>query len=591
MSNEKTDYNLNDAEVQKRLAELDSMPDETVNNEVGPLPNFEPTPIGGLQPVKHGFFARIGRILTSWKFWLGFMLLLIIGTAIAWFLQPSRIWILNQLGQQASITVHATQAGSNAKIHNFQVTIDGRQANSANKSSITITGIQYGAKQLVVSKAGHQTNTLEIFVDIDPLFGLLGKKASNLYETALRATGDAVSFEAQDWLSGEPISKATFRFGDVDVTPDSKGIVKLMVPQTNERFVKVQAKFNGAYIDKTIEVDVKSKFIKIQTFDFVPSGKHYFVQKKAGTFNVYKSNIDGSAVEEFIKGTPDETSAPSFVVSPNGKQAVMVSAKDGARDSGGRLLQNLYTVDLQTGKQEAIDEGILFTYFDWSGQSLVYSVSNFEDKTTDPVVSLHSVDITTKKVANLELGKAAIWAVYVAQGQVVYAYQNSFQSTAVPIVATTSVTGANRKDLASNATAPIQIEATKFMYSAGSKWYEYNINTSQTTDAKAPTDANGVHYVNVASPDSQKRLLVNRFDTQETLILKQGETTKQLYGSAGLRGPIRWVSNEVVVFRVAQGANAVDYAISLRGGAPKKIADVVTLPASAVPAPDYFALY
>lgn len=61
------------------------------------------------------------------------------------------------------------------------------------------------------------------------------------------------------------------------------------------------------------------------------------------------------------------------------------------------------------------------------------------------------------------------------------------------------------------------------------------------------------------------------------VLLNYEHDTKQektLQAQGGIKSPIRWLDEDHVVYRVADGRETADYVMSLSGGEPKKVRDV-----------------
>jgi hypothetical protein len=70
------------------------------------------------------------------------------------------------------------------------------------------------------------------------------------------------------------------------------------------------------------------------------------------------------------------------------------------------------------------------------------------------------------------------------------------------------------------------------------------------------------------------------------LILHQGNESTTLYGVDGLSGPIRWITDDIITYRVATPSGTSDFVVSLKGGQAKKITDSTPSTSQKVPADD-----
>lgn len=529
------------------------------------------------------------RALKSKKFWFTFILLLILGSALAWFIRPSRLYAVNLLGLKTDISVRtvtlAEEGQESATVKAAEIKINGQTHTTDEEGDLQLK-VPYGQTRIEASKAGYESATHEVLLDIDPFFYYLGGKeqdeAAREIQLQLKPVGLPVVFKAVDWLTDGPIVSGAFIVGDIETKPDDQGLVKLRVPATEAKTVKVKSKLNGKYIDQEFELKIQED--PVQEHKFVPAGRHYFVSKRSGQLAVYSSNIDGSDVVDIVPASDKESSNIAFTVSPSGKYAVLASTRDGKRDARNQVLQKLYLVDLTTKKLTAFDEGSYFQFADWSGDTFVYSVV-LSDSANNSSQRLSSYDALATR--RLDLSTAQFFAdTRVVVGNV--AYSGSYNGTTELRVNT--VKGGAEKTLGTRITQLSQVDVDKIAYqTSDNKWHEYNFNNGRAADISAPANSTR-SILSTTSPDGQQRLIFDTIDGKATIILKEVASgkEKQLYAAGGVSGPMRWVG-DVLVFRIVTPQQSADYAIPIKGGEPKKITDVTnTQSASQFSNPFYY---
>lgn len=509
---------------------------------------------------------------------------------IVWFVPPLRYAMLNTVGQRADITIRvyeqSTSGMSRTTLRRVGITVDGKQYDTDASSTVTIPGLTYGEHTVKVSKMGYREFQKVMVVDM-PV------RSAQKLDVALVAVGTPVSFLAKDFVSEAGITNARFELGDKTVRPDESGRVKLVVPPTDSPTVSVAAKFDGAYIDKTIDISIADKTEK--TFAFVPAGKHYFVSKRSGVYSVYSSNVDGSDQQEVIKGTPQETSGLVFAASPDGRHALMASTRDGKRDERKELVQQLYWVDLATRQMDVIDQGYYFSFYDWSDDVLVYSSSYYAAKATEMSRRLRSVSSSTKNLYDLSMASGYISQVAVSNGTVLVLqgeYYGKPEYESSPILKSVGVKGDGSRNLATRVGDFRQVGFDTFTYMTESKqWMEYNTNSAEAKSANPPSEDSKV-YLTARSASTNKRLFIDNVDGKNTLNLQSADTAPRvLVSSPGLRGPIRWINDTTLVYRIVTPAETADYVVSTAGGRPRKIVDVTATATAGQGTPNGFYYY
>ena len=115
---------------------------------------------------------------------------------------------------------------------------------------------------------------------------------------------------------------------------------------------------------------------------------------------------------------------------------------------------------------------------------------------------------------------------------------------------------------------------TMFYLNTGSDNYTYKLGDNKPTATKdAYTSASRLY---IDSPDSKHALWVDQRDGKPTLLVydvsKQTDTV--LTQQEGLTYPVRWLSNDTVVYRVKSDKETADYVTALGTNTAKKITDV-----------------
>lgn len=517
---------------------------------------------------------KLKRLLKSKKFWFSFIGLILAAAALLWLLRPTRVFIVNALGLRAPLTIQTIPEAGDALavFKQIDITVNGT-AHKTNDQGVLSLQQPYGDLHLEVTEPGYEAPPKTSFLDFDPFFYLLGGKdkdeAAHNITWAIKSVGIPVTFSVTDWLSEQPLTTGTFSAGNVVAGPNEQGQVQMVLPATDAQTAKIMVTFDGSYLAKTIEVRLGKK--ESQTFSFVPAGTHYFISKRSGQSVVYSSNLDGSNVAEVVPASANETADIAFSVSSNGKYGLLASAREGKHSARGVVLQKLYVVDLGTKKLTSVDEAERFMFADWSGNTLVYTAIT-TDTTGAPINRLASID--TAKTTPATLAQAAqinpvrvglVSAVYLARATI-----GAQQELRV-----VKIGGGPEKNLGNDVLALAQPDFDRFAYqTADQQWHEYNLNTTQVKNTAAPPSP-AREFLASPSGDQQTRLVIDKIDGKRALIAKTvaNGQEKQLFAAGSIRGPVRWVGN-VVVFRMVDAQQSADFAVSLKGGQPKKISDV-----------------
>lgn len=561
-----SETDLDDAVKAADETDLDAIPEDT--------PDTQPLGEADRNKKPPHFWRRR-------KFWFRLFFLAIVAGAIAWFIQPSRIWLVNFVGLRATLVMNtATLAGGDqpsSVLKNVDISVGDSKWNSDGQGNVTAK-VPYGYWDVVATKQGYQQAVHSLAVDFDPFFYLLGGRqqdqTSRSFTLLLKAVGLPVAFTAKDWLSGNQITSGAFSVGEIVARPNDQGVVSFTLPATDAKKINVKATFGGGYADKTFDLPLDNSK---PTITFVPEGRHYFISSREGSPAVYSSDVDGGNMSKILPSAGQETAAMSITVSPSGKFAVLASTRDGAHDEQGVLLQKLYIINLTSQTMTNFDEGQWFNFVDWSGDTLVYTVGEHKPGASTLTQRLSSVDVSATRRADIT-SAGSLGVVRVALGSIVYQITVEATDPTIsnsPEVRVAPIRGGGQKNLGNHVQAISQSDEANFVFQSGDgMWHGYNVNTSQSAPASAPTDTNRAILATI-SEDGQNRLVVTTTDGKPTIRVRGVATgeEKTLYSATEIRGPIHFVGN-TIVFRMSDGGQTSDYALSVSGGAPKKITDV-----------------
>jgi len=547
-----------------------------------PQQTFQP-PVKPRRSLKQ----KLRALFRSRKFWVGLIVAIIAALIALWFVQPTRWWLVNLFGMRNTVTITTIAPGEGqakvSRLGNVTLTVDGQIYKSDTQGKVTVPNVRYGKVSVAAKKAGYQDVNYGVTLDFDPFLHKFGGQetddAARKIELSLPATGIPVAFKVVDLLSGQPVTAGEFTIGDVVAKPDDKGLVSVKIPGTDAAKVQVMTHFGGKYVDQKFDLTLGGN--GAQEIKVVPGGKHYFLSKRSGVLTVYSSNIDGSDVQSIVTGTGQETDSTAFAVSPDGKYGVLSSSRDGARNTKQEMLQRIYIVDLTTKQLTRVDEARDISFADWSGSTLVYTTTALEPTTNTYPMAVKSVDTTTKRVYNFE-SAAGMQVATVGFDRVIYqkVIDTGADAATSPVLRTANINGSSQRTLGNkvllNNYLNLDYDRVAFRTDQDQAWHEYNLNTDQLKGISQPSSgSNTVQYISTAQGTGEKRLYIDRVDGKYTLFVKDMNTSaaKPLYGEDGLGGPIRWIG-DVIIYRVVNDHETADYAISLNGGAPKKITDV-----------------
>lgn len=476
----------------------------------------------------------------------------------------SRYFMLNLFGARASLSVQVLDRSTKQPLKNVKVTAHGVSASTDDEGRVKLEQIRLGRTELKIRRYAFASVARPLTV---------GWGSNPLGELELEPTGAQYSFVAIDYLSGGRVDNVEATSGLASAFSDKNGEIVLTIEDPEEN-LDIAIRGEGYRTENfTISADTEDE----RKIRLAPARYHAFIDKRSGTYDLYKIYADGQHEEVILKGTGSERDDMVILPHLTENLAVFVSAR-GNRNSDGFLLSNLNLVNLETNETEEIAESERIQLIGWEGDRIIYvRVAAGASGDNPKRHRLISYDYKTKDVR--ELAASNLFNdVLMAKDKIYYAPSGAYQDGVDVSLFKVDADGGNRKvvlgrevwNLFRGAYGAIDIAV------AGGDWYSYLLGSKTATElAGEPDKLSSRIYVD--SPDGKKSLWVDRRDDGDGALSVYDIKTnkdKELQNQAGLDDPISWLNNNAAVYRVRTAYETADYAVSLEGGKPKKIRDV-----------------
>lgn len=494
-----------------------------------------------------------------------FLAFLIMAGILAAIIIPTvRYAVLNAAGVRSSASVVVLDQTTQQPLKNASVTIAGQKAQTDAAGKAKLEKLRLGPTELVVEKRA--------FASVQRS-ETIGWGSNPLADVALKPTGNQYTFTVTDALSGKPLGNAEASYSDSNANADDKGVITLTLDKLSDGQVKVLIKAAG-YRDETVDLALSTKQnIEVK---MVPAHKIAYVSKRSGTYDIYKIDADGKNEQLVLKGTGNEQSNLTLAPNPNDDKAILVSSRDGSRDTDGSLLTEVTLVNLTDGSTKKIASSTSIRPVDWLGSRFIYVQTTIGAKPEDPQRDkLMSYDY--KSGDNRQLAASNYFNdVTVAGGKIYYAPSGAYQNGVNLGVFSVYGDGSGKQSIFGSETwGIIRTSYDHFVLAVQQDWYDYTIGGNSPSKLNGQP-SNTTARVYVDSPDGKNSVWLDSRDGKPTLVLfdTNTKTEKVIYAQMGMKGPVRWVGNSAFVYRVVTSKETADYIISINGGDPKKLSDV-----------------
>lgn len=488
----------------------------------------------------------------------------VIALALLFGVPSSRYFLLNTAGVRISATVIVLDESTRQPLRNVKVSLSGSSGLTDENGRTKIEKLKLGPNDLVIEKRAFAPLARKV---------ILGFGSNPLGEFSVTPVGSQYAFQIADYLSVKPIEKAEAISGEYSAYSDDKGRLLLTVDDSDlETFELVIRKDEYREEKLTVEVGNTTE----QSVALAPAKDHLFITRRSGRFDVYKIGADGNNEELVLKGTGSERDDMTLVRHPTENMAALVSTRNNVRNSDGFLLSTLTLIDLDDNNEtEHVAQSERVQIIDWVEDWIIYvRISAGASAVKPDRHRLVSFNYKTKKY--VEIAKSNYFNdVMMAHDEIYYAPSSAYQDSDVAMYRVKS-DGTGRQTVLGLETWNIyRTGFDKLTMSVGQDWYEYNLKEGGYTKLDGqPANLRSRVYSN--SPNMQKSVWVDQRDGKGVLVVYDTKSAEEavLYSGSGLKTPIRWLSNNAIVFRVKTDSETADYAISLDGGGPKKVRDV-----------------
>jgi hypothetical protein len=493
------------------------------------------------------------------------IVLLLIAAAIA--MPKSRYFILNNTGVRSSASLTVLDNSTQLPLKNVEVSLAGQAAKTDDNGNVKIEHVKLGSAQFLIQKRA--------FANINKTI-VVGWGSNPLGSFQLVPTGSQYAIFVKDWLTDKVITDASANAGDADAKADQKGKILLTIDPAlaQQDSLPVTIKSDN-YRDEKINLDLSNKADRIVRM--VTDRKDVYISNRSGKYDVYSIYVDGKNEKLVLAGTGLEHDDMVLVQHPTDNVAALVSTRVNARNKEGFLLSTLTLINLDDNTTQALGQSEQIQIVGWIGRRIIFVQIAAGASAADPQrFRLMSYDYKTND--KKELASANSFNDIVLEGdKIYYAPSGAYQSDPNAGLIVTDADGSHKQTLLKNEVWNIFRVSFDTMNLATQKdWYEYKIGGSNDPTMLTQSPANPKNRLYVTSQDGKHSLWVDQRDGKGLLInydtSAKADTT--LETKAGLAYPVKWLTNNILIYRIHSDQETADYVLDITGGKEHKITDL-----------------
>jgi hypothetical protein len=515
----------------------------------------------GKKPTR-GFWGRwwhskLARWLT--------LLLIFSGLAAAAVVPTSRYWALNSAGVTVSASVHVVDETSGQPLKGIKASIGGSSAETNDKGRAELTRLRLGPQQLVIEEPGFARITKRV---------TLGLGSNPLGDFELEAVGVQYVLQVHDFVTNQPLQGAEVRSGDAVAIADKKGKAVLTLPGTHIGDVDVTVSKSG-YRNEAMTIKALAK--EPTLIRLVISQRAVYVSHQNGRYDVIGSDIDGQNPKVLLAGTGHENANITLVASPDGTHAALVSTRDNKPGAEGELLNTLTLIAVEDGSTTVLAQADQIQLVEWVGSRLVFEQVS-SSATTGAANSHKVISYDYANSTRLQLAASVHFnTVFGAQGVVYFAEAASEDNPSAggSLHRIKSDGSGKQAVLDKEVWTVYRIDYNTLSLQTEDGWYTYNLASGALSQVATPPSYQNRIYVD--NGVANRSLWIDNSSGSGVLLTYDRATSKDtpVHTQSGLAYPVRWLTNDVAIYRVVSGGDVADYVVSLLGGqAPHRIAAV-----------------
>lgn len=543
--------------------ETDAVVDEIIAKESDELLDISNSSTDSHPPARStGFGVKLKHFFQAW--WRNkvarYITLGIVGLGILTVsvVPSARYAVLNTLGVRSSASVVVLDNTTQLPLKNVSVSLNDKTIQTNREGVATITGLKLGTYQLKIKRLAFASHTGQVTI---------GWGSNPLGDFRLKAVGTQYQLNIKDYLAGKPIKGAEAESDQLNALSDEDGKVTLTVEDTNVTQLTVTLSAPG-YRSETLNLDAATE--SIVPVVLVPAQKAVYVSKASGKYDVYASDIDGHDKKIILAGTGLENDMLSLVLSPNGRQAAVVSTRDKLHDKDGYLLYALTFINLETGTSVTVDHAQQIQLIDWIDDRLIYrltvagaSASNMQ---RNRLIAYNFASNARTQLANANHFNTILSA----NGYVYYGLPSEPGVTTGLFRVKTDNTGRERV-VTQEVWTGLRTSQNSLSLQTPGGWLQYDLQSKKVTQSTAPA----TFASTIFSTRGTRTAWTEQRDNKGVLLLQDGAgQARSVASQPGLTYPVYWLNDSVLIYRVVTSTESADFAVSINGGAPRKISDV-----------------
>lgn len=495
--------------------------------------------------------------------WL--LVLLVVGGLLAAIAMPKyRYFILNTAGARAESSLTVLDDSTQQPLKNVQVAIGDASGTTNAQGEVTIKNVKLGTNLLTIQKRAFAPVSKSV---------VIGWGSNPLQSYELTPTGTQYEFTVLDYVSGKPLPKIEASSQEADALSNEQGIIKLTLDKSAEDVeLKVVFKRDG-YRDETMTLDTSEK--TNHSVKMVPAQKDLFVSKRSGKYDVYSIYIDGKDEKVILTGTGSERDDMVLVPHPTEAVAAYVSTRGNQHNSQGYLLSKLTIINTDDSTTNDVVAAEHIQLIDWSGDNLVYvQIVSGESASSPKRYRLMSYNLKT--TGTKELAASNYFNdVVSAGGDIYYAPSSAYQTNKTALYKIKADGSGAQTLFNQEVWNIIRTSYDHLALAVEQQWYNYQLGDKQPQKLNAAPSSQQPR-VYIPNPDEKHIAWVDVRDGKGVLLVYDptAKSDKVIGTKSGLTYPLRWLTNDILVYRVKTDQETADYAVSLDGGDPIKVRDV-----------------
>ena len=470
---------------------------------------------------------------------------------------------LNALGVRTTASMYIVDTTTDMPLKNVAVTLGDQQQQTNDDGRVVFDSLALGRQPLRIERRAFAEREIDV---------VLGVRANELGEYWLYPTGVQYKFLLKDYVAGTPVAGVEVVHDEASAFSSPDGVAVLTVDvAADQEEISIEIIASGYRPEnRTLLVDQTDKTEVV----LVPALQHVYVQPPPGQPDIMAAYLDQSDEKVLLEATGKERRDITLVPHPTKNYVAVMTTQDDDRNDDGFLLTTLTIIDITSGATGIIAQSERLQPVEWYGDRFVYvkarSGVTGMDTRRHQLVSYDLDSDTTTTLASSNYFNAVL----PTERYIYYAPSSIFLEEPTTLRRVSADGVIDETTTTQEAWSAYRHDFNTLVFATNSQWFEYDMSTGKVVERadEMTTITSRLYRQNPLRDDWFVTSHTNDDDQRQVLLYDAKQDTHSVIVEGdGIRHPVRWLHEHIVVYRAEVDEQLIDYAHHIDADASRKL--------------------